>query len=303
MDIFADYAGRLGLTDRDGAPLVSWRTPEECFEAFKQATRGRPCDYSGLSYPKLRGAGGIQWPVTQENPAGTERLYADHRFNAQTDYCEDYGHDLLTGAVFERKDHAVLDPAGRAVLKAADCFPPHEAPDEDYPLLFTNGRTVYHFHTRTKTAHARQLAAAAPEVWVELSPEDAGRLGIGEGDLVKVESRRGHLEGRARICGIRPGTVFAPFHYGYWDLGQADAQDDAGPATHPRAANELTVTEWDPVSKQPLFKAAAVRVSKLADAGSAPSQAPTTAASAPLQPGVPATAEGDGACEAVREQP
>jgi len=303
MDIFIDYASRLGLTDRDGAPLVKWRTPEECFQAFRQVTHGRPCDYSGLSYQKLHGSGGTQWPCTEEDPSGTERLYADYRFHTETGECEDYGHDLLTGATFERKDHAALNPAGRAVLKAAHFTPPHEAPDDDYPLLFTNGRTAYHFHTRTKTTHARQLAAAAPNVWVELSPADADRLGIGEGDLVRVESRRGHLEGKARICGIREGMVFAPFHYGYWDLTPADGGHGAEPDGHSRAANELTSTEWDPVSKQPLFKVAAVRVSKLADADGVPSPAPTTTASQPLGSDVPATAGGDGLHETVQEQP
>jgi ferredoxin-nitrate reductase len=303
MNIFIDYASRLGLTDRDGAPLVKWRTPEECFEAFRQATRGRPCDYSGLSYQKLRGSGGIQWPCTKEDSSGTERLYADYRFHTDTGECEDYGHDLLTGATFERKDHAVLNPAGRAVLKAAQFSPPHELPDQNYPLLFTTGRTAYHFHTRTKTAHARQLAAAAPDAWVELSPADADRLGIGEGDLVKVVSRRGQLEAKARISGIREGMVFAPFHYGYWDITPADGRHGAEPDGRSRAANELTSTEWDPVSKQPLFKVAAVRVSRLADADGVPSPAPTTTASQPVRSGVPATTGGDGVRETVQEHP
>jgi len=71
----------------------------------------------------------------------------------------------------------------------------------------------------------------------------------------------------ARVSGIRPGTVFAPFHYGYWDGG--------GPGEHPTAANELTLTEWDPVSKQPIFKNAAVKVQKIGDA-TGPAPAPTT---------------------------
>jgi anaerobic selenocysteine-containing dehydrogenase len=92
-------------------------------------------------------------------------------------------------------------------------------------------------------------------VWVELSSSDAERLGVSAGDRVCVESVRGRVEGPARISDIRPGSVFVPFHYGYWDEGQA-APDDSPP----RAANELTITAWDPVSKQPLFKVAAVRV-------------------------------------------
>ena len=79
-------------------------------------------------------------------------------------------------------------------------------------------------------------------------------------------------------AGVRPGVVFVPFHYGYWD---ADARP--GPGDEPgRAANELTLTGWDPVSKQPFFKVAAVRVSKLADAAGQPSPAPTVGGPAPL---------------------
>jgi ferredoxin-nitrate reductase len=105
-------------------------------------TRGRPCDYSGLSYAKLRGSGGIQWPCNDEHRDGTERLYADHVFNTFTDYCEDYGHDLFPGAAFERKNHAQLAAEGRAILKPAHYVPAHEQPSEDYPLLYTTGRTA-----------------------------------------------------------------------------------------------------------------------------------------------------------------
>jgi anaerobic selenocysteine-containing dehydrogenase len=289
MEIFLDYARRLGLTDSDGGPLVPWRTPEECFTAFAAMTRGRPCDYSGLSYEKLRSTSGVQWPCTADQPEGTERLYTDRHFNTDPDYCEDYGHDLVTGTPYERKDRADLDPRGRALLRAAHFQPPHEQPSEDYPLEFTSGRTAYHFHTRTKTARARQLRAAAPDAWVELSPADAGRLGIAEGDLVRVASPRGRLEARARVGRVREGVVFAPFHYGYWD------EDRAGPdGAAPRAANELTITEWDPVSKQPMVKTAAVRVTRIGDGGTGPAPAPTTTASAPASGGgTPASVGGE----------
>jgi predicted molibdopterin-dependent oxidoreductase YjgC len=111
---------------------------------------------------------------------------------------------------------------------------------------------------------------------------------LGEGDLVRVESPRGRLEARARISGIREGVVFAPFHYGYFDQ-----EGGAAPDGHPRAANELTITEWDPASKQPLFKIGAVRLSRVADAGEAYAPAPTTTASSPVSDGtVPATVGG-----------
>jgi ferredoxin-nitrate reductase len=296
MDIYLDYAARLGLSNSDGAPLVPWRTPEECFAAFARVTEGRPCDYTGLSYDKLRGGSGIQWPCNADAPDGTERLYTDHQFNTDPDYCEDYGHDLATGAAFERKDFLALGAAGRAVLKAAHYQPAHEPPDDDYPLLFTTGRTAYHWHTRTKTAHAPQLQNAAPEMWVELSPVDAERIGVAEGDVVGVESRRGRIEAKARISGVRDGVVFAPFHFGYWD------RDGDGRDGSPTAANELTMTVWDPVSKQPQFKGAAVRVERIADGGGVPAPAPTTTASEPVTDGVPPTTGGAGVRETV-EQP
>ena len=182
-------------------------------------------------------------------------------------------------------EHRALAPAGRAFLLTAEYQPPHEEPDEEYPFSYTTGRTIYHFHTRTKTARAPQLQNAAPEVWVELSPADAGSLGVEEGDVVRVESPRGQLEARARISSIKEGVLFAPFHYGYFDSNGLNG--------HARAANELTITEWDPASKQPLYKVGAVKVTKIADGGGTPAPAPMNTASAPASDSqLPETAGG-----------
>jgi ferredoxin-nitrate reductase len=256
MAIFLDYAERMGFRDKDGAPQLPWSTSEEVFEAWKACSKGRPCDYSGLSYDKLRGGSGIPWPCTEDAPDGTERLYVDGRFHTDAEYCEDYGHDLVTGAANDESDYRALNPAGRAILKAAHYRAPHEPPRDEYPFSLTTGRTVYHFHTRTKTGRSPQLDAAAPDAWVELAPPDARRLGVEEGDRVAIESPRGRIEVAARLTGIKEGVAFVPFHYGYWDA------DTSGPNRRPRAANELTVTKWDPVSKQPLYKVAAVHIEK-----------------------------------------
>jgi ferredoxin-nitrate reductase len=266
METFIDFAHRLGLQDKDGQPLVKWSTPEECFEAWKRCSRGRPCDYTHITYDALRGGSGIQW--------GGERLYTELEFPTGPDVCEDYGHDLMTGYQFTQMELKALNPQGRALLKPAEWTEPHEWPSDEYPFVLNTGRTVYHFHTRTKTGRAPELDAAAPEVWVELSPADAERLGIGEGDLVRVESPRGAVEAAARITAIREGVAFVPFHYGYWDAAEGHAPDG-----HPSAANELTITRWDPVSKQPIFKTGAVKLTKVADGDRSP--APTTTASAP----------------------
>src|SRR5918993_562940 len=273
LDIFLAYARLMDFRDKDGHPLIKWDDPESAFEAWKECSRGRPCDYTGITYDKLRGGSGVQWPCSDEHPDGTERLYADGNFNTETDFCETYGRDLLTGAESTVIEHRALAPAGRAFLLAAEYQPPHEEPDEEYPFSYTTGRTIYHFHTRTKTARAPQLQGAAPDVWVELSPTDAESLGVGEGDLVRVESPRGRLEAKVRISGIKEGVVFVPFHYGYFDSDGLDGR--------PRAANELTITEWAPASKQPLYKVGAVRVTKISGSGGTPAPAPTTTASAP----------------------
>ncbi len=131
---------------------------------------------------------------------------------------------------------------------------------------------------------------------MELSPADAQRYGITEGDVVRVESPRGAIEVRARVGQVMEGAVFAPFHYGSWDL------EALYPGSQSRQANELTMTVWDPVSKQPVVKTAACRVTKVRD-GDGPSPAPTTTASQPAGPGVPPTRGGDPTSSSFPETP
>jgi predicted molibdopterin-dependent oxidoreductase YjgC len=203
-----------------------------------------------MSYDTLTGASGIQWPCSAEAPGETERLYTDGVFMTAAATCESYGHDLATGAAVLPDKYKAYDPAGKALIKAADYHPPDEQPDATYPFWLTTGRIVYHFHTRTKTGRSKALNDAAPEPFVEIAASDAERLGIRDGDMTEVKSRRGRVVVRARIAEIKAGTVFIPFHY-----GSAGAKD----AT---AANELTITAWDPVSKQPYLKFAAVAIRK-----------------------------------------
>ncbi|MBT2444478.1 nitrate reductase [Streptomyces sp. ISL-36] len=307
LDIFLDYARRMDFRDRDGGPLIPWRTPEETFEAWKRCSAGRPCDYTGLTYDRLRGGSGIQWPCTEDAPDGTERLYTQGISWAHPDVCESYGKDLVTGASVEVVEYRSLNPDGKAVIKAAQYVAPHEDTSEEYPLQLTTGRTLYHFHTRTKTGRVPQLNAAAPEVWAELSPTEAATWDLREGDTARITTPRGSLQARVRITAIRDGLVFVPFHYGYWDTPgghRPAAQADA------RAANETTVTDWDPVSKQPLYKTAAARIERVSRGDGSPAPAPTTTApaptttaSAPSTPdGIPATAGGPRA-HATEERP
>jgi ferredoxin-nitrate reductase len=259
MDIFLDFADRMNFRDKDGGALIKWRTPEECFEAWKLCSKGTPCDYSGLSYAKLSSRSGIQWPCNEKYPEGKERLYDDFHFPTEYEKCGDFGHDLETGGHILPLDYKANDPQGRAWLKPADYRPAHETPDDEYPFFLTTGRVVYHFHTRTKTARTPELQQAAPDAFVQIHEQDAERLGIAAGDWVDITSRRGSVRAKARLGDILPGHVFMPFHYGYWD--EPDSKQ-YGPDGRGRAANELTLTAWDVVSKQPSFKAAAVQVAK-----------------------------------------
>jgi predicted molibdopterin-dependent oxidoreductase YjgC len=121
--------------------------------------------------------------------------------------------------------------------------PPPELPDEDYPLVLSTGRILFHWHGGTLSRRSPGLDSLAPEAEVEIHPDDAGRLQIGDGDLVRVRSRRGAVVARARRTRRSPpGTVFMTFHY-------AEA-----------AANLLTIDAVDPVAKIPEYKVAAVAV-------------------------------------------
>ena len=251
LDIFLDFSERMGFKDKDGKPLIKWKDSEGAFEAFKEVTRGRPCDYTGLSYQKLSEGSGIQWPCNDNYPNGKERLYEDGVFNTAANYCEIYGHDIVTGAAIDPMEYRAKDPMGKARIKAADYIPPAEEPDDDYPFFLTTGRVVYHWHTRTKTGRVPRLNNAAPDAFVEISREDANEYEIQNGDMVEVSTRRGKVEVPARIGNIIQGHLFIPFHYGYWDDPERK-----------RAANELTITGYDPVSKQPFFKFAAAKIRK-----------------------------------------
>ncbi len=132
LDIFVMYARVMGFTDRDGRPLPSWNSPEEAFEAWKKATAGRPVDYTGLTYDRLRGPTGIPWPGQRGRADGTDRLYTDAVFPTDTDQCETYRHDLLTGAGMTETEHRALGPAGRAFLKGCEWTPRTRRPTPSF---------------------------------------------------------------------------------------------------------------------------------------------------------------------------
>jgi len=172
--------------------------------------------YGGMSYDRI-GEMGLQWPCPNTGHPGTPILHV-------TKFSRGLGH-----------------------LSGVDWQPPAEEPDEQYPFIFTTGRVLYHFHTGSMTRRSEGLDTICPEAVVEINTEDASKLGITDGDVVTVASRRGEIQAKTLVSGrTEPGIVFMPWHF-------AEA-----------AANKLTIAALDPTGKIPEFKVCAVRVERIA---------------------------------------
>jgi formate dehydrogenase alpha subunit len=212
--IIADLAQRMVGAGND-APFASWeyRSPAAVMDEIATLT---PI-YGGSSYGRLEEEGFLQWPVPDADHPGTPYLHKER-------FSRGLGH--FTPVEFKE---------------------PAEAPDEEYPFTLTTGRIMFHYHTGSMTRRSEKLDQEVPEGYVEISPEDADRLGLAKSERVRVVSRRGEIETKAWITRrVPPGTVFIPFHF-------AEA-----------AANVLTNPALDPVAKIPEYKVAAVRVDKIA---------------------------------------
>jgi formate dehydrogenase alpha subunit len=143
--------------------------------------------------------------------------------------------------------HTSKFPRGRGLFNPVHHQPPPELPDDDYPLILTTGRILQHWHTGTMTRRVGGLDFLAPEERVEMHPDDAAHLDIHDGDWIRVTSRRGAVTARVKVFERpRPGLIFMTFHF-------AEA-----------LGNELTLNEFDPISKIPEYKVCAVRVEKTA---------------------------------------
>jgi predicted molibdopterin-dependent oxidoreductase YjgC len=248
FDIVVEAANRLGFADRDGAPLIPFKKPEDAFEEWRQISKGRPCDYSGMTYDLIQHMGAVRWPCNDRYPRGCERLYEDLTFWTGIDECETYGVDFLTGSHTTRGDYERADPKGKAFMTPVHWRRQPNPISDDYPFVLITGRVVYHFHTRTKTGRAKALNERAPHPYIEIHPTDAARLEIELGDLVEITSPNGRWEGVAMVVDtVRPGEVFVPFHYGQ------GAQ----------SANQHTWYARDPVSHQPQLKSSPVAVRRL----------------------------------------
>ena len=170
--------------------------------------------YGGISYKRLEKSG-LQWPCPTAEHPGTPILHTQQ---------------------FTR---------GKGQFIPLEYKPPMELPDKHYPLVLTTGRSLYHFHTGTMTRKVAGLNVLKKEGEVEINPADAAKLGIADGDKVKVASRRGEVVSKANVTEVSPaGVVFMTFHF----------------AESP--ANRLTNPALDPVAKIPEYKVCAVRVEK-----------------------------------------
>jgi len=190
---------------------MKYESPAQIMDEIAQLT---PI-YGGMSHGRLRGDG-LQWPCPNKDHPGTKFLHQGR---------------------FSR---------GLGRFKAIEFRPPYEMPDEEYPLLLTTGRMLYHFHTGTLSRRSAGLNELNPEGTVEINPVDAAELGLEDGDMAEVESRRGKVVAKVRVTDRSPvGTVFMTFHF------------------REAAANLLTVSALDPVAKIPEYKVCAVKVEPL----------------------------------------
>ena len=162
-------------------------TTEGAFEEMKQLSKGRMLDYSGMSYDMLENQKGVQWPCTEGEATGTQRLYADGRFQYED---------------------------GRAKLIPLPYVENNEVPCDDYPFWLNSGRVVEHFHTRTRTGKMGNLNKFSPTPYMEMNPDAANALGIKHGSYARLATRRGDAVVLVQHTQRVPrNMVFIPFHF------------------------------------------------------------------------------------------
>ena len=212
--ILLDIAERLGR-----GQYFRYGSTEQIFEELRRASAGGTADYSGATWARIEAEMGLFWPVVGEGHPGTPRLFEGGRF---------------------------YHPDGKARFHGVPFRESAEVVDDEYPTWLTTGRVVSQYLSGTQTRRIAGLVAQYPEPLCEMHPQLAERLGVVEGDLVTVASRRGEMTLPAHVVTtIRPDTVFIPYHW---------------PGS--KAANQLTNRAVDPISAMPEFKVAAVRVTK-----------------------------------------
>ncbi len=187
---------------------MSYENSEKIFNEMAMVTPS----YRGITWERIDKIG-IHWPCPNESHPGTPILHRGQ---------------------FTR---------GKGHFHPIEHVPPAEQPDKRYPFVLTTGRVLYHYHTGTMTMRTKGLNMLAPECFVEISGGDAKKLGINNGQMVNVCSRRGRIKAKLKVSKKAvDGTIFIPFHF-------AKA-----------AANKLTNAELDPTAKIPEFKVCAINI-------------------------------------------
>ena len=205
--IIQEIARRIGLDWDYGHPRAVFAEMSRCMESL-----------TGITWERLERESAVTYPCDSE---------------------EEPGHDVIFADGFPT-------PTGRGKFVACDIIPPDERPDEAFPMILTTGRQLEHWHTGAITRRSRVLDALEPEAVACLSPSDLARMGVAGGETIRVATRRGVIELKARVDSSVPdGVVFIPFCF-------AEA-----------AANLLTNPALDPVGKIPEFKFCAARVEKV----------------------------------------
>lgn len=204
--IFREIARRMGYTWDSGSAREIW---DNEISVLAPAL-------GGIKYHRIEGDG-LQWPCPSLDHPGTPILHRDGNFTR-----------------------------GKGMFIAAEWTPPAEVPDDDYPLVLSTGRRLYHYHTRTQTGRCGGLNDLLGEETADISPDDARNLGVENGETVKVLSRRGQVRVRARVTGEVPkGLVWMAFHFREGN------------------ANFLTNAAFDPYTQTAEYKACAVRIEKV----------------------------------------
>ncbi|NUT87773.1 molybdopterin-dependent oxidoreductase [Pseudomonas corrugata] len=219
--ITVDFAQRLEKRLRPGQPsLFAFDTPAQLFDEYKQLTRGRDLDLSGISHGLIDQLGPQQWPFPEGATVGTARLYVDGIFPTDN---------------------------GRARFVAEPYRAARELRDARYPLTLNTGRLRDQWHGMSRTGTAAQLFGHVNEAVLSLHPDELQRQRLQPGDLVSLKSRRGAVIVAVDSDeSVRPGQAFLPMHWG-------DRFLKGG-------VNTLTQPAFDPLSKQPELKHSGVRL-------------------------------------------
>ncbi len=230
--IAVDFARRLETRLRPGQPtLFPYPDAESLWLEHRESTRGRDLDITGLSYAMLQQQGPQQWPIRPGETQGKQRLYEDGVFPT---------------------------PDGRARFAALPFVPLTEPRGSRYPFSLTTGRLRDQWHGMTRTGTLGRLFGHVAEPCVQLHPQDMARLGLEEGDLAHVTSRRGSIVVPAQASGeVGPSQAFIAMHWGAEYLG---GRSSTGQAL--AGVNALTTSAFCPASKQPELKHTAVKVLK-----------------------------------------